>query len=106
MQLEELHSIVLTDLHICTGTKKWLRQQKVSCEVCFFGKRIQDLARGVLFQVDSGSPLVCKSPTSNKKIVVGIASKAYSPMSFKPAVFTHISPYLAWIDKNLIDDQV
>ena len=38
MQLEELQSIVLTDLHICTGTKKWMRQQKVSCEVCFFEK--------------------------------------------------------------------
>ena len=27
-------------------------------------------------------------------------------MSSKPTVFTHVSPYRAWIDKNLIDNQV
>ena len=27
-------------------------------------------------------------------------------MSGKPTVFTHVSPYRTWIDKNLIDNQV
>ena len=96
--------VVLTDSHICAGSGLFMIQHEEACKVYFFEEYV-GLSNGVFLQGDSGGPLVCKSPDSNKPMVVGITSWVRC-FSHKPTVFTHVSPYRAWIDKNLIDNQV
>ena len=67
-------------------------------------------ARGVIPQIqgscggDSGSPLIWFDNVTGRHQVIGIVSFGYkSCVNIHPDIFTRVSPYISWIEKNLPD---